>query len=89
MSKLVKNTIQGNSEKTYPWLRKITDACPHGIYSDFRKEIIFRCGWNKAGSTYTQKRNGVSPVTIPERVVIKQVCKEFNVPTFEEVVQTV
>lgn len=85
MSNLVKNNTLENTEKTVSWLKQITDACPHGKYSDFRAAIIFRCGWNTPTS-YTNRINGLVKCTLPERVVIGQLAKEFGVPapSFEE-----
>lgn len=83
MTNLVKNITPYNTQKGLPWLKQVTDACPHGLYSKFRAEIIFRCGWGSA-STYTHKLRGVSDCTLPERVVIKDVCKKYGLATFCE-----
>ena len=79
----MKNTTQKNTEKTATWLKRVTDACPHGVYQKFRGEIIFRCGWNSR-STYTNKIRGISDLTLSEYAVIKSLCKNYGVATFPE-----
>ena len=80
---VMQKTTLNNTVKTATWLKRVTDACPHGDYSQFRAEVIFRCGWNSR-STYTNKIRGISDLTLGEYAVIKALCKNYGVPTFEK-----